>query len=220
MVLQEEQRAEIRIHIYSKPTYRETYYEVYDHILNALEEYEGEFNIKLVEEIVNSDFGGFGQILEDEKECQRQVTLKYWRLLLAEMLYTFKFPAIFQNLAVLFFCYLFYDHSIHHYVELKPTQQAVIIILTLPGIIYLIKRFVIDRNRSKVSIKYDFLHQSWLVGIILWSTILALFFSKISQVEISNHQKVFIMMICYFLTNIYIRSLIKLYKRDIKVLAF
>ena len=90
MNLSSENLAEIRVYIFGTPKYRETYYELYDHILNALEQMEGTYDINLVRSIVDEDLGGFEGIVHQEEIYQKSVTAKYNRLLGKELLNSYK----------------------------------------------------------------------------------------------------------------------------------
>jgi hypothetical protein len=73
MVLTLENKLEIVDYIGGVPKYQETFDEVYDHIISALSSTENaEFNIGLVRDIVNEDFGGFEQIVLNETEFEKR----------------------------------------------------------------------------------------------------------------------------------------------------
>ena len=104
MELTQEQKIEISDYIVTVPKYRETYNELYDHILNALEDSEASFSIEEVLNVVNNDFGGFHEIVYQEKIYEKEVSNKYSKQFRQEMVNTFKWPAIFSNLGVLALC--------------------------------------------------------------------------------------------------------------------
>jgi len=218
MKLTEEQLAEVRIYIFSAPRFRETYNELYDHILNALEEMDGEFTIEFVRQIVKDDFGGFDKIVEQEERYQKQVTSSYKRLLRIEMLNTFKFPAILSNICVLLISIGFYAYGIKYGINIKPLYRALYIISLLPVLVYIYKRFVADRKHIKPSIKYDFLHHMWLLGQFASQVILILFVYK-SFVTIPLHIQFMILSFSFFAVSVFVRAFVKLYKQKISVLA-
>lgn len=218
MKLTAEQLAEIRVYIFSAPRFRETYNELYDHIINAMEEIDSEFDMKLVEQIVTDDFGGFEKIVEQEERYQKQVTSKYKRLLGAEMLNTFKFPAILQNCCALLISIAFYVYGTKYGLNIKPMYKALFIISLLPLLVYIYKRFIADRKHSKLSIKYDFLHHMWLLGQFFSQVILFSFVYK-GVIIIPIHIQLMILSFLFFTGSVFIRAFIKLYKQRISVLT-
>jgi len=219
MKLTEEQLSEIRIYIFGTPRYRETYYELYDHIINALEQLDEPFHLGLVKQIVEDDFGGFEGIVIQEEVYQKSVTTKYNRLLGTEMLNFYKTSTAFSTIVLLFIGYMLYNSSLTSEINLKPMSISMIILSMIPGGYYLFKRFVLDRNKFKLSIKYDFLHRTWILGFLMVNGMMGLFVSKDSVFDISNHSKVVIFILLALLLNLYIRSFIKVYNRRIRILT-
>ncbi|TDQ11809.1 hypothetical protein [Pedobacter metabolipauper] len=220
MLLTEEQCAEIRVYIFDVPRYRETYDEIYDHILNSMASKEGDFDLELVREIIDEDFGGFSQIVKQEALYQKQITSKYRKMLWSEMYAgTFHFPEALKNLGLLFICYMIYDYSLTNEVNVKVFYQALLIAVTIPGVIYLVKRFIIDRNRLKLSIKYDFMHQAWILGFLLMNSMITLTLIDGAAFEISKAAKVLVILTLYFVTSIYIRSFMRLCVKKMQILT-
>jgi len=219
MKLTEEQLSEIRIYIFGTPRYRETYYELYDHIINALEQLDEPFHLGLVKQIVEDDFGGFEGIVIQEELYQKSVTTKYNRFLGTEMLNFYKTSTAFSTIVLLFIGYMLYNSSLTSEINLKPMSISMIILSMIPGVYYLFKRFVLDRNKFKLSIKYDFLHRTWILGFLMVNGMMGLFVSKNSVFDISNHAKVVIFILLALLLNLYIRSFIKVYNRSIRILT-
>ena len=219
MKLTEEQLSEIRVYIFGTPRYRETYYELYDHILNALESTDEPFHLDSVKHIVEEDFGGFGGIVIQEEIYQKSVTAKYNRLLHLEMQNFYKTSTVYSTIAILFIGYILYNSSLTSEINLKPMSISIMMLSMIPGAYYLFKRFVIDRNKLKLSIKYDFLHRTWMLGVFIVNAIMGLFVSKNSVFDVSNHAKVVIFILLALLLNLYIRSFIKVYNRRIRILT-
>jgi ABC-type multidrug transport system fused ATPase/permease subunit len=79
----QQQKQWLQDYLYQVMAYRETYEEVYDHILTALEEKpEQQFFERTVSEIITDDFGGHNSLLEMEENCKnavgREVISHYW----------------------------------------------------------------------------------------------------------------------------------------------
>ncbi|MES2829997.1 MAG: hypothetical protein V4687_17705 [Bacteroidota bacterium] len=210
---------QIRGYIFGTPRYQETYYELYDHILNALEQKDGAYNLDMVKRIVEEDFGGFEEIVKQEEIYQKSLTGKYYRLLGFEIINFYKTSTIFSTIVLIFIGYLFYDTSLTQDINLKPISIAILILSMVPGVYYLCKRWILDRHKAKPSIKYDFLHKAWVLGFLTVNSIIGLFVSKNSVFENSNHHKVIIIMLLAIVLNIYIRSFKKIYNKRINVLA-
>jgi hypothetical protein len=61
--------------------YRETYEEVYDHVLLALENrHQEKFFEGTVNAIINEDFGGVNGLFAMERNCENAMVKQYWRL--------------------------------------------------------------------------------------------------------------------------------------------
>jgi len=218
MKLNQEQLAEIRVYIFATPRFRETYNELYDHIVNALEELDGEFNIALVAEIVTDDFGGFSKIAEQEVLYQKQVIKKYTRLIGTEMLNSFKFPGILGNFCLLFFCIGIYIAGIKLNLNIKPLYKGLYIIATIPLIFYLFKRYIADRKHIKASIKYEFLHLSWMLAFCICQ-VLFLGVYHANFFNITPTVQLIVLSISFFAASIFIRAFVKLYFKKINVLT-
>ncbi|MFP5079675.1 hypothetical protein [Pedobacter sp. JCM 36344] len=214
-----DQLVEIKAYISGTPRYRETYYELYDHIVNAMEQSDKPFSLDLMKQIVEDDFGGFQGIVKQEEIYQKSVTSKYNRLLRSEMLNSFRNSTVLSHLAVLFFGYMLYNASLTSEINLKPMVVSIVIFSCIPCLYYLFKRFVLDRNKYKLSIKYDFLHRCLLVGCLTTNTFNSLFVFQHSFFGITNHQRVIVLIVIMFILNLYVRSFLKVYNKRIKILA-
>ncbi|QNR85510.1 hypothetical protein H9N25_03270 [Pedobacter riviphilus] len=73
MRLTAQQHQEIKGYIFDVPKYIETYNEVYDHVVNALEDKDEAYSTELVAKIINDDFGSFNEIKQQEELYQKQI---------------------------------------------------------------------------------------------------------------------------------------------------
>ena len=217
MILTEEQLAEIRRYIFSAPRFRETYNELYDHILNALEETDKDFDIALVQQIVKDDFGGFEYIVAQESKYQQQVIRKYTRMLGAEMLNTFKFPAVLGNVCLIFLIIILYQTSLNYNFDIRPMYRGLYILVVIPLFFYGLKRFIADRKHIKLSIKYEFLHLAWTLAFFSCQLLSLLVFNA-NFFNISTHTQLMILCAAFFTASIYIRGFLKVYYKRINVL--
>jgi hypothetical protein len=81
----EQEKQWLKEYLYQALTYRETFDEVYDHILLALEHKEAQpFFESTVYQIIDEDFGGSINMLNMEVECQittnSEVKSQYWKI--------------------------------------------------------------------------------------------------------------------------------------------
>ena len=77
----EQQKRWLQSYLGAVLKYRETYEEVYDHVLLALENRQQEkFFEGTVNAIINEDFGGVNGLFTMEKNCENAVVKQYWRL--------------------------------------------------------------------------------------------------------------------------------------------
>lgn len=219
MKLTTDQLSEINTYVLGIPSYRETYYEIYDHVVNALEDKTDSYSIELVKHIIDTDFGGQEHIVDQEKIYQTEITRKYRNSFFMEVLKEFKFPNIFKTLILLALCIVFYQSNLNSHMNYKPLAIAVFILIHLPGVFYLFKRYVSDRNAPKTSIKYDFLYKMYMQSYIIHNVVIYGFLSSESFFELSKQNKNTLLIFLFFTMSIYIRSYVKLYNEKIKVLA-
>jgi hypothetical protein len=218
MLLTEEQKAEIGAYIVSVPKYRETYNELYDHILNSLLEYEGEFDLSKVDQIVNRDFCGYYEIAHQEKIYQKAISIQYNGFFRTEILNTFKWPEVINNVAMLTLCLVIYYTNKDAF-NMKPIILASIfccIIIAVFGFTIILKN---RYHQTKYSILDNYLGYSCSFGLILVNFLLGNFLKKESFFEISNNTKLIITLLLFFFSSVYVRAFIKFYNQRIKVLS-
>jgi hypothetical protein len=110
MVLTLENKLEIVDYIGGVSLYRETFNEVYDHVLSALAVNDTpKFHIDLVKDIVNLDLGGFKQIELAEKVFEKAFARSCMQNIKQEMINAFKFPGMIVTIFLLLICFTFYN---------------------------------------------------------------------------------------------------------------
>lgn len=219
MKLTEAQLKEIRNYLLAGPRYQETYNEIYDHIVNTLEDTEGTYNIDLVAQIIEEDFCSFPEIVRQEEIYRKQFNKKYASQLWQEALNTFKFPEVFNNLLLVLMYGLLYQPAVYGDMISKIMYPSIWILSSVPALFYLSKRYFVDRNFIKTSIKYDFLHKTWILGLLQIQLFGYLFVSKHSPFNLSPETRYQFVFLLYFLTSIYVRAFVKFYNKKISVLA-
>lgn len=164
MKLTEEQKKEVYDYIFPVPRYRETFNEVYDHVINALEDREDAFSIELVAYIINNDFAGFSNIVEEEKLYQKKLFKKYAGFFRQEMLNTLKWPNVINNLIIFAICMVFYQF-VNRNLSIKILFDALVLIFLSPAVFGITKSWLNRRKFSKDSIIDSFWRFESMFGL-------------------------------------------------------
>lgn len=218
MELTEEQKAEIKNYIIDVPKYRETYNELYDHILNSLKDNDGSYSIDAVNVIINNDFGGFSEIVEQEKIYQKEIGKKYNLYFRSEMLHTFQWPGIVNNLSLLVLCLLIYYGNKGGSYNIKPMFFASTICVTGVALFGYFKIIVNKLKWSKYSILDNCMGFECSFGFIVMNGFLQVLFGKPIWFEVSDHGKLIITLCLFFFCSLYVRTFVKFYNKKFKVL--
>lgn len=212
------QKKEISDYIINIPKFRETYNELYDHILNSLENNEEKFSLDAVDRIVDADFYGYYEITHQEKNLQKQLNRKYNRLFLLEMLNTFKLPQLVNNLIIFCLCYFLYKYGTENLANLKPLVLSLVLLTVVITIFGYLVVFVRKYKYLKFSILDNYIMFESSFGMIMVSFIMSSFLSKENFFEIADQTKLIITLSLFFFTSVYARAFIKFYNQKIKVL--
>jgi hypothetical protein len=130
MKLNKEQCSIVSDRVWGIVKYRETYEEVYDHILTAIEQhYDGKKSVyDLTEQLINQEFGsseGIKQLeAEREKIIKSAINKKQWKYVLNH----FRFPLIAFTLILAVASYFFIDT----YISRKALFLIVFIVALVP----------------------------------------------------------------------------------------
>ena len=218
MELTTEQKAEIGSYIGTVPKYRETYNELYDHILNSFENNNVNYSINEVDRIVNSDFGGFSEIVRQEKLYQAELSKKYNKHFRQEMLNTFKWPRILTNLCVLVFCLFIYYSNDGATYNMKPMVVGIIICVFGIAIFGFSK---IIRNKfkySKYSILDNYFGYSCSFGVVMLNAVIHSL-KKDNIWGISPNTSFMLLLFLFFFVSVYLRAFFKFYNTKYRILA-
>lgn len=219
MELTVEQQQEVARLVSDTAKYRETYHEVYDHVLNRLTAENQVYSLDLVKEILVEDFGGETVILTNETIYAKNITKQYFRLFKGEIINAFKWPQLSANLMMIMTWVFIYYSSLKTGFNTKPLNASIGIIVILMCLFYYFKRYYLDRKLQKPSIKYSFLRASTSIGVSFYVFVFFWFLSTDGILEISRNLKTIIILSLFCCTSIYLRAFIKLYNKKIKVLA-
>ncbi|MDN3586404.1 hypothetical protein QWY86_07005 [Pedobacter aquatilis] len=209
----------LRDYIFNEPKYRETYNELYDHLINALSDSDELFSIELVAKIINEDFGGFINIRNREEAYQKQLHKKYIIDFRKEMLQTLGWSDFFKNISILGLCFCIYYGSKTQVFNIKPMIIGSMIPLILIALFGFFRIFTQRIKYSKYSIVDNYVGNISTLGTIVLNVFLFNIISKERIFDVSNDLKLIATLVLFFLSSIYIRSFIKFYNKKIKVLT-
>lgn len=220
MKLTEEQKTEIRNYLAPIPKYRETYNELYDHILNSLADKEGDYSINEVILIVKNDFRGFSGIRKQEEFYRKDLGKKYRKQFRQEMINTFKWPGILANLCVLALCGLIYYSNDGTPFNKKPMFIA-IVVGAIGVAVFVYSKVYINRYKySKYSILDDYFGNSCLRLLFMMPLYFNMLINNnVSLFELGENGCLLILLFLFFFGSVYYRALIKMYTTKYKVLT-
>lgn len=219
MELTEVQREEIKAYVIGVPKYRETFDELYDHILNSLNDDNGSYSIEKVLMIINHDFGGFSAIVSQERIYQKELEKKYNLHFRKEMLYTFKWPGIISNLCLLALCLIIYNGHKETSFNIIPMFLGSTICVAGIALYGFAKIFIGKFKRSKYSILDNYTAYSCTFGFVIMNFFLLNFLGKSSFFGISEDNKLIITLLLFFFCSVYVRSFLRFYKQRIEILT-
>lgn len=219
MRLSEEQKTEIKEYIVTVPRFRETFNELYDHLLNSIENNDVEYSIDEVNRIVNLDFGGFSEIVNQEKRYQAELSKKYNKHFRQEILNTFKWPSILSNLCMLALCLLIYFNTNASTFNMKPLLMG-IIICVFSIAIFGFFRIISNRIRyTKYSILDNYFGYACSFGVIMTNVFIHSF-NKENSWGISDQTRLLILLFLFFFCAVYVRSYFSFYNKKYPVLTY
>lgn len=214
MLLSEEQKAEIRGFIITATKYRETYNELYDHILNSLADQEGTFHINDVLRIVNDDFGGFKEIVEQEGIYHKELGKKFNKQFQLQFIDTLKW----QGIGLLIICLMIYYSNKTSPFNIKPMVSASTICL-MSVTLFGYARIIVNVVRfSKYSILDGHVGYICSFGFSITNLFLHGFING-RLFELSDNNRLIAVLILFSVASIYARTFIKFYKQKFKILA-
>ena len=219
MKLSKEELAEVSRHILSLTRFKETYDEMYDHVLSILEEKEEAFDPCLISVIVNDNFGGQEQILKNEAISLEELKHSSGRSLMEEILSKLRSFKSLDNISLLCLCLLFYFQMMGGTFNPAYLIYTMFFVAFYPILVYLYKTYFVNRSLVKPSMKNVFLLRVGLYGCFLIIVFYLLLLSQQSLFEITNHARGVMTLVLYYFSGVYIRSFRAFYKKKIKVFA-
>jgi len=195
--------------------YRETYEEIYDHILSAIENTTADVCFEeAVNNIINSDFGGAKGLVKIEKQYYSSVVSEVINQQWQNFIINFKFPEVVYSLLLLggIYCALL-RFTMHSYLMVGLIFTLVI----TPGAFVLARYFKIGYaiKDTKKSIKDKILGQVASKPLLVFNPGIMLLIGK-SQVNLWISAHPFLMSLLLFTITLYVLAFIKLCRHDFK----
>ena len=212
-----QQEENLRTYLRNELLYRETYEEVYDHILTALEQKPQDISFQdSVNQIIKDDFGGGKGLLEMEKKCYQSVAneaiSQQWNYFKSN----FRFPSLVYTLILFLTIYLIVSKIAHASFIIS---FLVFTGFVVPGILILLRYFNVGYYTldTKKSIKDNIMRKiAYLFyQVILFPLMLLLNHKKYIDSFIIDHTIIIDLGITVLI--LYILSFIKLSRDEFKV---
>lgn len=210
----EQQLRVLQDYLHNTLTYRESYEEIYDHILSAIE-YQPE-NISFedtINNIINSDFGSSKNLLKIEKVHKDALVKESVKIYMTNFWYCFKFPGVLYTIMGLLFSYYFFSQAKFSSLALGGIFALV---LLFPCVIWALRLYntgyILDTTRKSAK---DKLFET-LSGIPIRICIIPIAFVNISGYKLWENNSYYILSVLFVLGIIYNIALYKLYKSEFK----
>lgn len=220
MQLTLQQKKEVQDYISASSKYRETYNEIYDHLLNALEEIEEPYQLKLVGRIVLQDFGSFKEIKKMEKDSLSKTKYRCIRYLVADMISVFKFQNLIYTLLLLIFYASLYVYQLGNGVNFANLYLWSMILGYTLSVAWLFKKGYINLSfRRKSSMEGVILGWLILLPFSFFPLTFTAFIGKGNMIGLALNTRNIIVLCLFFFTSMYLKAFVKLYKKKVRRLA-
>jgi len=217
MILDELQKQQIAYYVRSITRYRETFDELYDHVLSAMERSaQAAFHMSLAEEVINTDFGGAMQIRAEEENMKHLLYGSFSKLLKREVLNTFRFPAVINNLLICGLVLILYLGKASSQTLVLITIAGASIVLLLPLLLYVYKSYILERSH-KPSVSQYALRYNALFGLNTATCVFYISFSWDVLTTLESGILVTIMATAYYFLSIFLRAYLRLYANALRL---
>lgn len=218
MVLTLENKLEIVDYIGDVSLYKETFNEVYDHILAALAQSDAhQFHIDLVKEIVNTDLGGFKQISATETAFEKAFARSCMQNINKELINAFKFPGIIAPTCLLLICFAFYNFVPFYELGFRIVADFIWGIVLLFGVRILISKYF-RSPIHKPSIKMKLVLTAFFCCGNLLLLLNLFFLSKESIFNVSTNVKHLFSTAVLFLILNFLMANYRVYKKRFSII--
>ncbi|RYU90202.1 hypothetical protein EWM62_11730 [Mucilaginibacter terrigena] len=208
----EKQLKVLQDYLHNTLTYRESYEEIYDHILSAIEHQPDSIKFEdTINTIIINDFGSHKNLLKIEKAGKDALVKECTSKFLDYFISFFKFPALFYTLIFALAVYYTLTHA-----RLVPfTIETIFALMTIvPGGIYLLRLYntgyILDTTRKSAK---DRLFET-MAGIPIRIFVVVMVFGNTTSYQIWDADQFYGITILLLLALVYNIALYKLYKDE------
>lgn len=218
MKLSPQQDINLREYIRDVVRYRETYEEVYDHVMSALEQHNYRCTAEeAINQILREDFGGYENLRYMEIEAKATVVANSVGKFVGFMLSYFKWPRLLYTLALGALIYFTLGQ-----VRLQPLMFEGIFALVIltPGILSMRRYYLVGYlfRDTKRSIRDDIFARISMVPTRLFVFLgLGIVISIDKYHNIWNNATPSVLTALYLLSGIYLLAIVQLYRDEFKM---
>lgn len=218
MKISPEQDSKLRKYLRDTMRYRETYEEVYDHLITALENrpFTGTLE-EAVNQILREDFGGYDNLRKMEDDAKNAAVRNGINKYLGFYLEYFKWPRLFYTIcyaAVIYWCF-------GHAPLIPVVLEAVVAIMFItPGVLSLMRFYKIGYRfgDTKKSVRDTVFVKIAIVPVRLFVLGSILLTMSVAQGHnIWQNANPVVITLLFVLSNIYIRAFVKLYRDEFEM---
>jgi hypothetical protein len=210
----EKQLKVLQNYLHNTLTYRESYEEIYDHILSAIEHQPDNITFEdTINNIIINDFGNHKNLLKIEKAGKDALVKESIRKFLGFFISCFKFPALFYTLTFALTAYYAITQA-----RLIPFTTEVIfaLISIVPGVIYFLRLYntgyILDTTQKSAK---DKLFET-IAGIPIRVFVVVIVFINTTSHKIWQADQYYGVTVLLLLGVVYNIALYKLYQNEFK----
>ena len=204
----------LKDYLHKTLNYRETYEEIYDHVLSAVEHQPSDISFEdAINNVIRTDFGSPKNLLKIEKANKNALVKETLNTYMRYFGYYFKLPGLLYTLVVALLSYYFFS-------QVKFAPAAVVGMFTLialfPGIIWLLRLYYTGYvlNTTQKSAK-DKLFEN-MAGLPVRICLVPLVIINLFHYKIWDSNNYYLITGFFVLGVFYNVALYKLYKREFK----
>ncbi len=218
MRLTELQTVEVSRYVAAATKYRETYHEIYDHVMNEMADLALPYDLELVGKIVRQHFGSFKEIKKHEHRYLTRTKCSYFKLLALEMKGLFRITHIAYTFLVLIFGVLAYLFATKNAYSLTSIYLWIMVVSFVMVNAWLFKnRYILFNFKEKLTMKGEIIGWLLLFPFSLAPMLFTGFLAEHNLFGISMQVKNLITISFFLLVIVYVRSFIILYRKRLKV---
>ncbi|MBB5396030.1 hypothetical protein [Mucilaginibacter sp. AK015] len=213
----EQQLKVLQDYLYNTLAYRETYEEIYDHILSAMEHQPGNISFEdAINNIIRSDFGSPANLLKLEQAGKKALVKDALRRFGSYFTDCFKFPGVLYALVSALLAYYIFSHV---QFSANAIWGMFALVVFTPGMICLLRLYntgyILDTTRRSAK---DKLFEN-LAGLPIRICLIPIIITNLAQYKIWESNNYYLLTISFVLGIFYNIALYKLYKREFKTAA-